>query len=116
MITFQSIIDEARKRKEQIAKNFYQTLQLGEEHDVFTWGLVTYFDKDSENAFNFKIVGLDENAFCLDWHFRVATISFYDFNDKNPLSFENVLALFEEQLKSFEETLSSAEVKLTATK
>lgn len=116
MITFQSIIDEARKRKEKIAKNFYQTLQLGEEHDVFTWGLVTYFDKDSENAFNFKIVGLDENAFCLDWHFRVATISFYDFNDKNPLSFENVLALFEEQLKSFEETLSSAEVKLTATK
>lgn len=116
MITFQSIIDEARKRKEQIAKNFYQTLQLGEEHDVFTWGLVTYFDKDSENAFNFKIVGLDENAFCLDWHFRVATISFYDFNDKNPLSFENVLALFEEQLKSFEELLSSAETKLTATK
>ncbi len=116
MITFQSIIDEARKRKEQIAKNFYQTLQLGEEHDVFTWGLVTYFDKDSENAFNFKIVGLDENAFCLDWHFRVATISFYDFNDKNPLSFENVLALFEEQLKSFEELLSSAEAKLTATK
>ena len=52
----------------------------------------------------------------MDWHFRVATISFYDFNDKNPLSFENVLALFEEQLKSFEETLSSAEVKLTATK
>ena len=44
MITFQSIIDEARKRKEQIAKNFYQTLQLGEEHDVFTWGLVIYFD------------------------------------------------------------------------
>lgn len=116
MITFQSIIDEARKRKEQIAKNFYQTLQLGEEHDVFTWGLVTYFDKDSENAFNFKIVGLDENAFCLDWHFRVVTISFYDFNDKNPLSFENVLALFEEQLKSFEELLSSAEAKLTATK
>lgn len=116
MITFQSIIDEARKRKEQIAKNFYQTLQLGEEHDVFTWGLVTYFDKDSENAFNFKIVGLDENAFCLDWHFRVATISFYDFNDKNPLSFENVLALFEEQLKSFEELLNSAEAKLTATK
>ena len=116
MITFQSIIDEARKRKEQIAKNFYQTLQLGEEHDVFTWGLVTYFDKDSENAFNFKIVGLDENAYCLDWHFRVATISFYDFNDKNPLSFENVLALFEEQLKSFEELLSSAEAKLTATK
>lgn len=31
MITFQSIIDEARKRKEKIAKNFYQTLQLGEE-------------------------------------------------------------------------------------
>lgn len=116
MITFQSIIDEARKRKEQIAKNFYQTLQLGEEHDVFTWGLVTYFDKDSENAFSFKIVSLDENALCLDWHFRVATISFYDFNDKNPLSFENVLALFEEQLKSFEETLSYAEVKLTATK
>lgn len=62
MITFQSIIDEARKRKEKIAKNFYQTLQLGEEHDVFTWGLVTYFDKDSENSFSFKIVSLDENA------------------------------------------------------
>lgn len=116
MITFQSIIDEARKRKEKIAKNFYQTLQLGEEHDVFTWGLVTYFDKDSENAFSFAIVSLDENALCMDWHFRLATISFYDFNDENPLSFGNVLALFEEQLKSFEESLSFAEVKLTATK
>lgn len=40
MITFQSIIDEAHKRKGKIAKNFYQTLQLGEEHDVFTWGLL----------------------------------------------------------------------------
>ena len=83
---------------------------------MFTWGLVTYFDKDSENAFSFAIVSLDENALCMDWHFRLATISFYDFNDENPLSFENVLALFEEQLKTFEESLNSAEVKLTATK
>lgn len=44
----------------------------------------------------FGIGSLDENALCMDWHFRLATISFYDFNDENPLSFENVLALFEE--------------------
>ena len=56
MITFQSIIDEARKRKEKIAKNFYQTLQLGEENDVFTWGVVPYFVKDAENAFSFMIL------------------------------------------------------------
>ena len=64
MITFQAIIDEARRQKNKLALDFYNLLkEIQAEHDNYRFDLVAYFeDEGSETVVGFGIDNWVENA------------------------------------------------------
>lgn len=101
MITFQTIIDEARRQKNKLALDFYNLLKEEYEHDSFD--LVAYFkDEDLETAVGFCVSATS----CSINNIKLATITTENFNEVDGLSFKNVLTLLEEQLDDFEKTLN----------
>lgn len=108
MITFQTIIDEARRQKNKLALDFYNLLKgIQDEHDNYRFDLVAYFeDEGSETVVGFGIDNWVENASFCENNIKLAIMDIEDFNEKNEFSFTNVLASLEEQLEKFEKTLN----------
>jgi len=108
MITFQAIIDEARRQKNKLALDFYNLLkEIQAEHDNYRFDLVAYFeDEGSETVVGFGIDNWVENASFCENNIKLAIMDIEDFNEENKLSFTNVLTSLEEQLEKLEETLN----------
>lgn len=105
MITFQAIIDEARRQKNILALDFYNMLKE-EQMDYDKFDLVAYFENEgSETAVCFGVDTWVENASYCENNIKLATINVEDFDEDHKLSFKNVLALLEEQLDDFEKAL-----------
>lgn len=104
MITFQAIIDEARRQKNKLTLDFYNLLKgIQAEHDNYRFDLVAYFeDEGSETVVGFCVSATS----CSINNIKLATITTENFNEIDGLSFKNVLTLFEEQLDNFEKTLN----------
>ena len=101
MITFQAIIDEARRQKNKLALDFYNLIKEEYEHDSFD--LVAYFkDEGLETAVGFCVSATS----CSINNIKLATMTAENFNGVDELSFKNVLTLLEEQLDDFEKTLN----------
>ena len=108
MITFQAIIDEARRQKNKLALDFYNLLkEIQAEHDNYRFDLVGYFeDEGSETVVGFGIDNWVENASFCENNIKLAIMDVEDFNEENKLSFTNVLTSLEEQLEKLEKTLN----------
>ena len=108
MITFQAIIDEARRQKNKLALDFYNLLkEILAEHDNYRFDLVAYFeDEGSETVVGFGIDNWVENASFCENNIKLAIMDIEDFNEENELSFKNVLISLEKQLDKLEETLN----------
>lgn len=108
MITFQAIIDEARRQKNKLALDFYNLLKAVQaEHDNYRFDLVAYFeDEGSETVVGFGIDIWVENASFCENNVKLAIMDIEDFNEDHELSFKNVLTSLEEQLDKLEETLN----------
>lgn len=108
MITFQSIIDEARRQKNKLALDFYNLLKgIQDEHDNYRFDLVAYFeDEGSETVVGFGIDTWVENASFCENNVKLAIMDIEDFNEEHELSFKNVLTSLEEQLEKLEKTLN----------
>ena len=105
MITFQAIIDEARRQKNIIALDFYNMLKE-EQMDYDKFDLVAYFENEgSETAVCFGVDTWVENASYCENNIKLATINVEDFDEGHELSFKNVLTSLEEQLDDFEKAL-----------
>lgn len=105
MITFQAIIDEARRQKNILALDFYNMLKE-EQVDYDKFDLVAYFENEgSETAVCFGVDTWVENASYCENNIKLATINVEGFDEERELSFKNVLASLEEQLDDFEKTL-----------
>jgi hypothetical protein len=107
MITFQAIIDEARRQKNKLTLDFYNLLKgIQDEHDNYRFDLVAYFeDEGSETVVGFGIDTWVENASFCENNVKLAIMDIEDFNEDHELSFKNVLTSLEEQLDNFEKTL-----------
>ena len=100
MITFQAIIDEARRQKNKLALDFYNLIKEEHEHDNFN--LVAYFkDEGLETAVGLCV----SSTSCSINNIKLATITTENFDEANELSFKNILTSLEEQLDNFEKTL-----------
>lgn len=81
MITFQAIIDEARRQKNILALDFYNLLKkIQVEHDNYRFDLVAYFeDEGSETVVGFGVDTWVENASfvktILNWQSWILKIS-----------------------------------------
>lgn len=108
MITFQAIIDEARRQKNKLALDFYNLLkEIQVEHDNYRFDLVAYFeDEGSETVVGFGIDNWVENASFCENNIKLAVMDIEDFNEEYELSFTNVLTSLEEQLEKLEKTLN----------
>lgn len=108
MITFQAIIDEARRQKNKLALDFYNLLKAVQaEHDNYRFDLVAYFeDEGSETVVGFGIDNWVENASFCENNIKLAIMDVEDFNEERELSFTNVLISLEKQLDKLEETLN----------
>lgn len=108
MITFQAIIDEARRQKNKLALDFYNLLKgIQDEHDNYRFDLVAYFeDEGSETVVGFGVDTWVENASFCENNVKLAIMDIEDFNEDHELSFKNVLTSLEEQLDKLEETLN----------
>lgn len=108
MITFQAIIDEARRQKNKLTLDFYNLLKgIQAEHDNYRFDLVAYFeDEGSETVVGFGVDTWVENASFCENNVKLAIMDIEDFNEDHELSFKNVLASLEEQLDKLEETLN----------
>lgn len=105
MITFQAIIDEARRQKNIIALDFYNMLKE-EQMDYDKFDLVAYFENEgSETAVCFGVDTWVENASYCENNIKLATINVEDFDEDHELSFKNVLTSLDEQLDDFEKAL-----------
>lgn len=108
MITFQAIIDEARRQKNKLALDFYNLLKgIQDEHDNYRFDLVAYFeDEGSETVVGFGVDTWVENASFCENNIKLAIMDVEDFNEERELSFTNVLISLEKQLDKLEETLN----------
>ena len=108
MITFQAIIDEARRQKNILALDFYNLLKkIQVEHDNYRFDLVAYFeDEGSETGVGFGVDTWVENASFCENNIKLAIMDIEDFNEDHELSFKNVLISLENQLDKLEETLN----------
>ena len=108
MITFQTIIDEARRQKNKLALDFYNLLKgIQDEHDNYRFDLVAYFeDEGSETVVGFGIDTWVENASFCENNVKLAIMDIEYFNEEHELSFKNVLTSLEEQLEKLEKTLN----------
>ena len=108
MITFQAIIDEARRQKNKLALDFYNLLKAVQaEHDNYRFDLVAYFeDEGSETVVGFGIDNWVENASFCENNIKLAIMDVEDFNEERELSFTNVLISLEKQLDKLEETFN----------
>ena len=108
MITFQAIIDEARRQKNKLALDFYNLLKgIQDEHDNYRFDLVAYFeDEGSETVVGFGVDTWVENASFCENNVKLAIMDIEVFNEDHELSFKNVLTSLEEQLDKLEETLN----------
>ena len=108
MITFQAIIDEARRQKNKLTLDFYNLLKgIQAEHDNYRFDLVAYFeDEGSETVVGFGVDTWVENASFCENNVKLAIMDIEDFNEDHELSFKNVLTSLEEQLDKLEETLN----------
>ena len=108
MITFQAIIDEARRQKNKLALDFYNLLkEIQAEHDNYRFDLVAYFeDEGTETVVGFGIDNWVENASFCENNIKLAIMDIEDFDEENKLSFTNVLTSLEEQLEKLEKTLN----------
>ena len=107
MITFQAIIDEARRQKNKLALDFYNLLkEIQVEHDNYRFDLVASFeDEGSETVVSFDVDTWVENASYFENNIKLAIMDIEDFDEEHKLSFTNVLTSLEEQLDDFEEAL-----------
>lgn len=108
MITFQAIIDEARRQKNKLALDFYNLLkEIQLEHDNYRFDLVAFFeDEGSETVVGFGIDNWVENASFCENNIKLAIMDIEDFVGDHELSFSNVLISLEKQLGKLEETLN----------
>lgn len=108
MITFQAIIDEARRQKHILALDFYNLLKaIQVEHDNYRFDLVAFFeDEGSETVVGFGIDNWVENASFCENNIKLAIMDIEDFVGEHELSFSNVLISLEKQLGKLEETLN----------
>ena len=108
MITFQAIIDEARRQKNKLALDFYNLLkEIQAEHDNYRFDLVAYFeDEGLETVVGFGVDTWVENASFCENNIKLAIMDIEDFNEEHELSFKNVLISLEKQLDKLEETLN----------
>lgn len=108
MITFQAIIDEARRQKNKLALDFYNLLKgIQDEHDNYRFDLVAYFeDEGSETVVGFGIDTWVENASFSENNVKLAIMDIEDFNEEHEFSFKNVLTSLEEQLEKLGKTLN----------
>lgn len=108
MITFQMLIDEARRQKNKLALDFYNLLkEIQAEHDTYRFDLVASFeDEGSETVVSFDVDTWVENASYFENNIKLAIMDIEDFDEEHKLSFTNVLTSLEDQLDKLEETLS----------
>jgi hypothetical protein len=105
MITFQAIIDEARRQKNILALDFYNMLKE-EQVDYDKFDLVAYFENEGlESVVSFSVDTWVENASYCENNIKLATINVEDFDEDHELSFTNVLTSLEKQLDRLEEIL-----------
>ena len=105
MITFQAIIDEARRQKNILALDFYNMLKE-EQVDYDKFDLVAYFENEgSETVVCFGVDTWVGNASYRENNIKLATINVEDFDEDHELSFKNVLTSLDEQLDDFEKAL-----------
>lgn len=108
MITFQAIIDEARRQKNKLALDFYNLLkEIQLEHDNYRFDLVASFeDEGTETVVGFDVDTWIENASYCENNIKLAIMDIEDFVEDHELSFTNVLTSLEMQLDKLEETLN----------
>lgn len=105
MITFQAIIDEARRQKNILALDFYNMLKE-EQVDYDKFDLVAYFrNEGSETVVGFSVAPWVENVSFGENNIKLAIVDAEDFNEKHKLSFTNILTSLEKQLDRLEKIL-----------
>ena len=107
MITFQSIIDEARKQKEAIVQGFYESIKK-DYRDYSYYNVIAALDGDEGKPFSFYVSNEVENAYHTEPNVKLFTISLDDDNieEKENPSKERLSELFDEQLAWLEKLVN----------
>lgn len=105
MITFETVIKEARKQKKMIANNFYDYLKEDQEEDYGkSYNVIALFDGTAPQLIKFVVDSELENASYTAPNLKLVTLSLDDF-DGVRLSRKQITLLFDKELKRFEEML-----------
>ena len=99
MITFQAIIDEARKQKEVIVQGFYESIKK-DYRDYSYYNVIAALDGGEEESFSFYVSNEVENAYHTEPNVKLFTISLDEdmIEEKENPSKERLSELFDEQL------------------
>lgn len=105
MITFETVIQEARKQKKAIADGFYYLLKEDQEEDYGkSYNVITLFDGPAPQRIKFVVDSELENASYTEPNLKLVTLSLDDF-DGVRLSKKQIILLLEKELKRFESLL-----------
>ena len=104
MITFETVIQEARKQKKVIADDFYDYLKEDQEEELGkSYNVIALFET-APQSIRFIVDSELENASYTAPNLKLATLSLDDF-DGVKLSRKQIVAFLEKELESFEEML-----------
>ena len=107
MITFQAIIDEARKQKEVIVQEFYESIKK-DYRDYSYYNVIAALDGGEEESFSFYVSNEVENAYHTEPNVKLFTISLDEdmIEEKENPSKERLSELFDEQLAWLEKLVN----------
>ena len=110
MITFQAIIDEARKQKEVIVQGFYESIKK-DYRDYSYYNVIAALDGGEGKPFSFYVSNEVENAYHTEPNAKLFTVSLDDDNieEKENPSKEQLAIIFDEQL-AWLEKLANKEI------
>lgn len=112
MITFQAIIDEARKEKEIIVQGFYESIKK-DYRDYDYYNVIAILNEDDGNPFSFYVSNEVENAYQTEPSVKLFTILLDDdglddnsLEEKEEPSKERISIIFDEQLARLEKLVN----------
>ena len=107
MITFQAIIDEARKQKEAIVQGFYESIKK-DYRDYSYYNVIAALDGGEGEPFSFYVSNEVENAYHTEPNVKLFTVSLDDDNveEKENPSKEQLAIIFDEQLAWLEKLVN----------
>lgn len=107
MITFQAIIDEARKQKEVIVRRFYESIKK-DYRDYYYYNVVAVLNGGKGKPFSFYVSNEIENAYLTEPNVKLFTVSLDDdsIEEKEEPSKEQLALIFDERLAWLEKLVN----------